>query len=202
LTNEIVLASASPRRALLLRALGIPFRVVVSEVDERVFDGEVPAVAAERLAQEKARAVAARERAAPVLAADTLVVLQQQLLGKPGSNEQAAEMLRSLRGRTHEVLTGVCVIHGDLLLSGVERTQVSLAEMSDEEVAWYVATGEPLDKAGAYHVDGRGALFVEAVHGSPSNVAGLPVRLVLRLLREAGLGFGGGPDTEDRRRPG
>jgi nucleoside triphosphate pyrophosphatase len=99
-------------------------------------------------------------------------------------------MLRFLAGKTHDVVTGVCVASGGVLRSAVERTAVTFAPMTDAEIAWYVATGEPLDKAGAYHVDGAGSAFIEGVSGSPSNVAGLPVRLVLRLLREAGLGLG------------
>lgn len=96
-------------------------------------------------------------------------------------------MLRLLQGRSHQVVTGVCLVADGIARSGVDRTDVRFAPMTEAEIAWYVATREPMDKAGAYHVDGRGALFLEAVAGSPSNVAGLPVRLVLRLLRESGL---------------
>ena len=126
----------------------------------------------------------------PVLAADTLVVCDGAVLGKPATPDEAARMLRTLSGRSHEVVSGICVATGETLRSGVETTTVTFAAMDEAEIAWYVATGEPLDKAGAYHVDGRGALFVSAVSGSPSNVAGLPVRLMLRLAKEAGVRLG------------
>ena len=184
----LVLASASPRRAAILGALGIPFRAVTPSVDESLLPGEKGAAAAERLARAKAAAVAPQDL--PVLAADTLVVQGGEVLGKPATAEEAARMLRTLSGRSHEVVTGVCLAHGATSRSGVETTVVTFAAMSAEEIAWYVATGEPLDKAGAYHVDGRAALFVLSVSGSPSNVAGLPVRLVLRLARDAGLRWG------------
>jgi septum formation protein len=126
----------------------------------------------------------------PVLAADTLVTCDGRILGKPGSRAEAAEMLRLLSGRVHEVVTGVCLAASGRAVSGVERTAVAFARLSEADIAWYVATGEPMDKAGAYHVDGRGALFIERIEGSPSNVAGLPVRLVLRLARDLGLDLG------------
>lgn len=185
----LILASASPRRAAILTALGLPFRVVVPEVDESLLAGEGGPAAAERLARAKAASVAGAAEL-PVLAADTLVLCDEQVLGKPASEEDAARMLRTLSGRSHEVVTGVCVSHDGTLRSGVETTVVTFAPMAEAEIAWYVATGEPLDKAGAYHVDGRGALFVSSVSGSPSNVAGLPVRLMLRLAREAGIRLG------------
>jgi septum formation protein len=146
-------------------------------------------MAAERLAREKAVSVA-RDEELPVLAADTVVICEGAALGKPESADEARRMLRLLAGRTHEVVTGVCVASGGGLRSGIERTAVTFTPMTDAEIEWYVGTGEPLDKAGAYHVDGAGSAFVERVSGSPSNVAGLPVRLVLRLFREAGLGLG------------
>jgi septum formation protein len=189
LDTEIVLASASPRRATILRALGVRFRVQPADVDETLAPGEDAAGAAERLARAKASAIA--DSAVPVLAADTLVVCDDEILGKPRDPADAARMLRRLRGRSHQVVTGVCVRRGADLWSEVDSTRVTFAPMTEAEIAWYVGTGEPLDKAGAYHVDGRGSLFLESVEGSPSNVAGLPVRLLRNLLREAGLGLGG-----------
>jgi septum formation protein len=189
LTPGLILASASPRRARILTDLGLAFEVVVSGVDESMTPGEDPAAAAERIACEKARFVASQGRGLPVLAADTMVVCDGRVLGKPGSAEASAEMLRQLSGRTHDVVTGVCVVVGAVERSGVERTSVTFDALSDAEIAWYVATGETLDKAGGYHVDGRGALFIRSIEGSPSNVAGLPVTLVRRLLREAGSGL-------------
>jgi septum formation protein len=132
----------------------------------------------------------ARDEELPVLAADTVVVCEGEALGKPESSDEARRMLRLLAGRAHEVITGVCVASGGVLRSGIERTEVTFAPMTDAQITWYVGTGEPLDKAGGYHVDGAGSAFIARVSGSPSNVAGLPVRLVLRLVREAGLGLG------------
>ena len=184
-----MLASASPRRARILRELGVAFRVVVSNVDESLLPGEDGAAAVERLARTKALAVA-RGESLPVLAADTEVVCDGRVLGKPGGARESIAMLQRLAGRTHEVVTGLCLVSGGSVRSGVERTSVRFAPMSPDELAWYATTGEPLGKAGGYHVDGRGALFVEAVDGSPSNVAGLPVRLLLRLARELDVDLG------------
>lgn len=181
-----MLASASPRRAQILTALGVRFRVRVAAVDESLRPGEAAADGAERLARCKALAVAGSETL-PVLAADTLVVCDGRALGKPESPEEARGMLRALAGRDHEVVTGVCLVSAGVVRTGLERTRVSFAAMSEDEIARYVASGEPMDKAGGYHVDGRGALYVAGVSGSPSNVAGLPVRLVARLCAAAGL---------------
>jgi septum formation protein len=189
LEPRIVLASASPRRARILRGLGVSFRVLVSHEDESLRPGEDGAAAVERLARAKALAVASEERL-PVVAADTEVLCDGEVLGKPADEGDAVAMLRRLQGRAHDVVTGVCVVAGGVARSGVERSVVRFAPMSEREIAWYAATGEPLDKAGGYHVDGKGAFFVETVEGSPSNVAGLPVRLLLRLVREAGLDLG------------
>lgn len=187
----IVLASASPRRAHILRQLGIEFRVVVSDADESLLPGEDGAQAAERLARVKAETVA-RSESLPVLGADTIVLCDGHILGKPASPEEARAMLGRLAGRTHQVVTGLCLVAGGSVRSGRDATEVRLAALSAAEIDWYVSTGEPLDKAGAYHIDGRGGLFIETVAGSPSNVAGLPVRTLLRLAREAGLDLGPG----------
>jgi septum formation protein len=186
---RLVLASASPRRARILRELGVEFKVVVSHADEALVAGEDGAATVERLARQKALVVA-RGESLPVLGADTEVLCDGRILGKPQGAPEALAMLQALAGREHEVVTGLCLARDGSLRSGVERTRVRFAPMSPRELAWYAATGEPLDKAGAYHVDGLGALFVESVSGSPSNVAGLPVRLLLRLAREAGLDLG------------
>jgi len=194
---RLVLASASPRRAHILRSLGVPFRVVVSAVDETLEPHETGEAAVERLARRKAAVVADTVASGaarggetlPVLAADTEVVCGGRILGKPESVAGALEMLALLSGRSHDVVTGVCVAHRGVFHSAVERTVVTLAPLTEAERRWYVATGEPMDKAGGYHVDGKGAVFIESVAGSPSNVAGLPVRLVRRLLREAGIDF-------------
>jgi septum formation protein len=186
--DRLVLASGSPRRALILRSLGVAFRVVVTNADEALRPGEEAGAAAERLARLKAGGV--RGEALPVLAADTLVVCGGRILGKPREAAEAAAMLRLLSGRAHEVVTGVCLAWGERAASGVERTSVRFATLSPEAVDWYVGTGEPMDKAGAYHVDGRGAAFIESIEGSPTNVAGLPVRLVLALAKQLGVELG------------
>jgi septum formation protein len=186
---RLVLASASPRRARILGELGVPFRVVVSNADEARRPEEDGKATVERLARTKALRVAGGE-SLPVLGADTEVLCDGLLLGKPRDEADARVMLRRLAGRAHEVVTGLCLVSEGEARSGVECTSVTFAPMSDAEIAWYAATGEPLDKAGGYHVDGKGSLFVESVDGSASNVAGLPVRLLLRLAREARLDLG------------
>jgi septum formation protein len=158
-------------------------------VDETLAPGEDAIAAATRLARAKAAAVA-KDESRPILAADTLVVCDGRILGKPSSPADAADMLRLLSGRDHEVVTAVCLLSGGILRSAVDRTTVTFAALSEDAIAWYVATEEPLDKAGAYHVDGRGALFITRVAGAPSNVAGLPVRTVLALAREAEIDLG------------
>lgn len=186
---RLVLASASPRRAFILRTLGIPFRVVESGVDEALRPDEDGEAAVVRLARTKAEAVA-RGEDLPVLAADTEVICDGHVLGKPDSPDHAGRMIRTLAGRSHLVVTGVCLVAGSEVRVGIERTTVTFGPMSEAEIAWYVATGEPMGKAGGYHVDGRGAYFIQSVAGSPTNVAGLPVRLVLGLARDCGVDLG------------
>ena len=184
----LLLASASPRRLELLRALGLEPLVRPADVDETLRPGEDPHDAAERLARAKAVAVAEGAPAGTVvLAADTIVVLDGEALGKPRDGDDARRMLRALRGRAHDVVTGVALSRDGRLVSGRETTEVLFAPMTDEEVDAYVASGEPSDKAGAYALQGLGGLFVERITGTPSNVIGLPFRLVRRLGAEVGL---------------
>ncbi len=195
--TRLVLASASPRRRRLLDVLGLDYEVVPADVDERPYPEEEPELYVERVARAKAAAVAADAADAVVLAADTAVAVGGQILGKPGHPAEARSMLRRLSGATHEVVTGVAVAPvGVETVSAVERTLVRMVEMTDEEIAAYVATGEPMDKAGAYALQGLGAIFVEWVDGSPSNVVGLPLHVVARLLRSVGI------DPLRHRRPG
>jgi septum formation protein len=186
---RLILASASPRRARILESLGVPFTVVVPTVDEALNDEEEGAAAAVRLARTKALSVAATTER-PVLAADTLVLIRGHILGKPRSRAHAAQMLGRLSGRSHDVVTGVCLVSGGNVYAGHERTEVRFSRLDPRAIRWYVRTGEPLDKAGAYHIDGIGAWLVAGISGSPSNVEGLPVGLVLRLCRRAGLALG------------
>ncbi len=178
----LILASASPRRAELLRAAGINFTVRAADVDETIQPRESPHDYVLRLSREKALAVARDDEL--TLGADTTVVINGEIAGKPVDDEDARRMLRALNGQWHEVLTGVTLARADRILSDVASTRVKFAEMSDAEIDWYVATGEPMDKAGAYAIQGHAALFVERIEGSYSNVVGLPVQMVYRLAGE------------------
>lgn len=184
---RIVLASSSPRRREILASLGLEFGVRAADVDERLRPGESPFDAAERLAREKAAAAGAGADGALVVAADTLVVLDGQALGKPRDRADARRMLSALAGRTHDVVTGVALARHGRLACGRELTRVAFAPMSPAEIEEYAASGEPDDKAGAYALQGIGGMFVVGVEGSPSNVVGLPVRLLYTLARELGV---------------
>ena len=184
--GRLVLASASPRRAEILAALGIPFDVAPSRVEETLRPGEDAVGAARRLAREKARDVF-RPGGPPVLAADTLVFLGATILGKPADAADARRMLSLLSGATHSVVTGVALLSDGALFEESAVSRVRFASLSEEEIAWYAESPEPLDKAGAYAVQGAGARFVESIEGSPSNVIGLPARTVYALLGRARL---------------
>jgi septum formation protein len=183
----IVLASSSPRRKEILASLGLRFEVRGADVDETLHEGESAFDAAERLARAKAVAAAAVEPGALVVAADTLVVLDGGALGKPKDRADVRRMLAALAGRAHDVVTGVACAREGRIVSGRETTRVVFGTMSAAEIDEYAATGEPDDKAGAYALQGIGGLFVESVEGSPSNVVGLPIRLLYRLARELGV---------------
>jgi septum formation protein len=180
----LVLASASPRRAELLLAAGFTFEILPSDVDERRRDGELPEAMVRRLAEAKARGGASARPDAVVVGADTIVVLDDEVLGKPADDRDAARMLMRLSGREHVVLTGVSVWHRGRAVTAVERSVVRFSPLSASQVAWYVASGEPRDKAGAYAIQGLASRFVEAVLGSYTNVVGLPVARLCRLLEE------------------
>ncbi len=177
-----MLASRSPRRAELLRAAGIEFTVRVADVDETPRAGETPREYVLRVAEEKARAVAANEHEV-VLAADTTVVMGSEIMGKPEDAADAVRMLRALSGRRHEVMTGVCLRQDDEIVRDIATTAVWFAPLSDTEIADYVASGEPMDKAGAYAIQGLASRFIDRIDGSYSNVVGLPVALTYRHLR-------------------
>jgi septum formation protein len=182
----LVLASQSPRRAELLQRLGLGFEVVPASIDESYVDHEMPADHAERLAREKAFAVAHARPDALVVGSDTIVVLGSDVLGKPRDEHDAVEMLLRLSGREHQVFTGVAVAHGGRLESELQRVTVRFRDLTRRECEEYAATGEPLDKAGAYGIQGYGSALVDGIDGDYFAVMGLPVVCVLRLVRRFG----------------
>jgi septum formation protein len=196
---NLILASRSPRRSELLSAAGIAFDVLAADIDETPRDGEAPDAYVERLAIEKARAVLALLNDKPkglsplsglsphdvvVLGADTTVTIDGLILGKPVDASEATDMLRRLQGRAHEVLTGVALVSADGVQSAVDRTRVWFDSMTDEDISWYVDSGEPVDRAGAYAIQGLASRFIPRIEGSYSNVVGLPVALVSSILRQ------------------
>jgi septum formation protein len=203
ISRMLVLASASPRRQELLRNAGIAFTVQSSGIDEVPLAGESARDCAERLARDKARAIFRSRPQDFVLGADTIVVVDEVMLGKPGDAADAARMLRMLSGRTHEVITGVCLVRSmaggqvsetseSMARESVARedvrseiTLVTMGELSDDEIQSYVATGEPMDKAGGYAIQGIASRWIPRIEGDYSNVMGLPISLVYRMLREA-----------------
>jgi septum formation protein len=184
--EKLVLASKSPRRAEILNAVGWPFEAVAPGVDETRHDLEDAPTYVTRLAIEKAQAVGQRFATALVLAADTVVVIDGEILGQPRDESDARRMLGLLSGRWHEVITGVALVRTNTgqLITGREVTRVHFSELSAAEIEWYVASKEPNDKAGAYGIQGRAGIFVEEINGDYFNIMGLPVKLVYRLARE------------------
>jgi septum formation protein len=185
--EKLWLASSSPRRAEILRAVGWPFEAMPMHIDERSHAGESAPAMVERLAFEKAQAAARQRPHGLVLGADTTVVVDSEILGKPQDESEARRMLRLLSGRWHDVLTGVALVRAgndNARAVAHERTEVRFAAMSDEEIDWYVHSNEPMDKAGAYAVQGRAALFIEEIRGDYWNIVGLPIRLVYKLAGE------------------
>ncbi len=181
--DSLVLASASPRRSELLRAAGIEFTVRVADIDETVLPDEAPADYVLRLSREKAQAVA--QSGEKVLGADTTVVVGGEIAGKPIDAEDARRMLRLLSGQWHQVLTGVSLVCDEQVRSELAVTRVKFSELTEAEIDWYVATGEPMDKAGAYGIQGYASRFVESIEGNYSNVVGLPVQAVYEMLKQA-----------------
>ena len=182
LREKVVLASSSPRRTELLNRAGWPHEVIVAGIDESVRPQEEPATYVKRLARSKSEAVAERLEEGLVLGADTTVVIDNQILGQPRDDDEAKKMLQLLNGRWHEVLTGVALVRvGGVTRVDHETTRVRFAEMSESEIDWYVASGEPTGKAGAYGIQGKAALFIEEIEGDYFNIMGLPIRLVYKL---------------------
>jgi septum formation protein len=181
--TRLILASGSPRRRELLAYLGVPFDVRAPDIDETPLAGELPADYVERVARGKADAVDGDI----VIAADTTVVLDGTVMGKPADPSDAVRMLGALAGRAHEVLTAVAVKAGATVTTTTVHTVVTMTPMTADEINWYVATKEPLDKAGAYALQGTGGIFVARLDGSASNVIGLPLAELMALLRAAGV---------------
>ncbi|OUN00542.1 MAG: septum formation protein Maf [Firmicutes bacterium ZCTH02-B6] len=187
--KPIILASASPRRQQLLAETGLPFTVAVSEVDEEAIDGASPRELAARRALCKAQAVARTVPRGLVIGADTIVLCQGQVLGKPKDTADAKRLLSLLSGKSHRVITGVCVIEAPSGRCAVDSacTKVTFRRLAPDEIDRYVTTGEPMDKAGAYGIQGKGALLVERIVGDYFNVVGLPLTLLARMLKEFGV---------------
>ena len=185
LREKLVLASRSPRRRELLNRAGWPHEVMVAGIDESVRPQEDPAAYVKRLARSKAEAVAARLEEGFVLGADTTVVINDQILGQPSDEDDARRMLNLLSGKWHEVLTGVALVRvGGETRVAHETTRVRFAEMSKSEIDWYIASGEPFDKAGAYGIQDKASLFIEEIEGDYFNIMGLPIRLVYELAAD------------------
>ena len=189
----VVLASSSPRRRELLALIGIAHTVLPADIDETPLAGELPRPHAERLAREKAAVVAEREPNAVVIAADTIVVVDGEILGKPASDEEATAMLRRLSGRRHTVLTAVAVARDGAVVSDVESVDVTFRPLSDDDIREYIATREPMDKAGAYGIQGYGATIVSRIDGDYFAVMGLALGLMVRLMGRVGVDYRFGP---------
>ena len=186
---SVILASQSPRRRQLLELVGIRHEVRPADIDESVHQGELPERYAERLAREKARTVAASDSSGLVIGADTIVVIDELILGKPKDVSDAERMLAMLSGRTHTVMTAVAVCHGDRIASSVEIVDVAFVALDENQIREYVATGEPMDKAGAYGIQGYGATIVRRIDGDYFAVMGLSLVRLVALLREIGVSY-------------
>jgi len=186
---KFILASASPRRRELLGSIGLDFEIVPSHIPEVRGEGEAPEEYVARLSREKAAAIAREHHDRWIIAADTTVLLGEQLLEKPGDVDDAKRMLATIAGKTHIVYTGVTVMNAsrDYHDTRVAESEVRMLPLDASEIAWYVTTGEPMDKAGAYAVQGIGAMFIDSIHGSYTNVVGLPLALLFQMLRRAGI---------------
>ena len=185
----MILASASPRRRNLLSTVGLQFQVVTPEIGEIPSPHEAPRDFALRVAGKKARVVGERYPHAWVIGADTVVVIEGAILGKPRDRDDAKRMLQQLAGREHVVITGYALVKvaEDKKAGGVEETRVKIDSLEERTIDWYVDTGEPLDKAGGYAIQGKGAFMVEWIEGSYTNVVGLPLCQIMRLLKDVGI---------------
>lgn len=181
--KKIILASSSPRRKKLMTTAGLEFDIIVRDVDESIPEGTAPVDAAKMTAKKKALAVAAEYSDCIVIGADTIVVADKKILGKPADKADACRMLKMLSGIEHEVITGVCIVCGENSESFASVSKVKFYDLTDEEIEAYVATNEPMDKAGAYGIQGRGCTLVEKIEGDYFNIVGLPVAELNRKLK-------------------
>lgn len=181
--KKIILASSSPRRKELLKTAGLEFEIHVKDVDESVPEGTPPAEAAKMTAAKKAAAIASEYENGIVIGADTIVVANGKILGKPKNEADAAEMLKMLSGIEHEVITGVCIVCDGVSQSFAQISKVKFYDLTDEEISAYVASGEPMDKAGSYGIQGLGCTLVERIEGDYFNIVGLPVAEVCRKIK-------------------
>ena len=185
--KNLILASGSPRRSEILSAVGWEFTKQVPDIDETEIRGETPDDYVLRLAKKKAEIIADKHAGSIVLGADTTVVIDGKIIGKPADLDDARCMIEMLSGKEHEVLTGIAIVVGGKTVSGIQRTLVKFAEMNKDEIEFLATEGEPLDKAGGYAVQAQAALFIEYIDGDYWNVVGLPISLVYRLMTECGI---------------
>ncbi|MTT31329.1 septum formation inhibitor Maf [Terrilactibacillus sp. BCM23-1] len=183
MSQKLILASNSPRRKELLDKTGFPYKIVVSEINEKLNENFTPEENVKSLAEQKAEAVSLNYPDAVIIGADTMVCVDNVSLGKPKNEQEAKQMLKRLSGRIHTVMTGVCIKSNDITLSFVEKTDVAFYDLTDEEINNYISTGDSFDKAGAYGIQGQGALFVKRINGDFFSVMGLPVARVYRELK-------------------
>ena len=186
---RVVLASQSPRRRELLALIGVNHSVQPADIDESVHENEAPAAHAERLARTKAQLIAERDTEALVIGSDTIVVIDNQILGKPSDTEDAARMLGMLSGRTHTVVTAVAIAFGARVLSGVEHVAVTFRALTEQQIADYIGTQEPMDKAGSYGIQGFGATIIERIDGDFFAVMGLPLGRLIGLCADVGVNY-------------
>lgn len=184
---KIILASGSPRRRELMERMGLSFDVMPVDLDETLDPGISLRDAVAKLARDKALAAAERLESCAIVAADTLVECGGKILGKPGSEQEAYDMIRLLSDNWHSVMTGVCVVHGRAIMDACETTLVHFTKMSEQEIKWYISTGESMDKAGAYGIQGYAGAFIDSIRGDYFNVMGLPMAALLHLLKSCGV---------------
>jgi len=187
--KSIILASQSPRRQELLKQVGLEFEVIPADIDENLLQSVSPIEMVQQLACQKAKFVANGKQKGIIIAADTIVVVDDRVMGKPNTKDDAYQMLSSLSGRVHQVMTGLCVINAEAGKTecGVEQTEVTFRTLSESEIVAYIASGEPFDKAGGYGVQGLGALLVEKINGCYFNVVGLPLSKLFQMLKNQGI---------------